>query len=106
MNIKNNEEVSIEPTLYLVRFVVDEKKDTFISFSGWGKGIAFINEFNIGRLWPSTEPQCNLYVPALVLRHDENNLVIFELESPNSELVVHSVDHPNFTCRSGSSSLL
>ena len=100
MNIKNNEEVSIEPALYVAHFVVDETKDTFISFGGWGKGIAFVNAFNIGRLWPSTEPQCN------ALRHDENNLVIFELESPNSELVVHSVDHPNFTCRSGSSSLL
>ena len=46
------EEVSIEPALYAGRFVVDETKDTFISFSGWGKGIAFVNEFNIGRFWP------------------------------------------------------
>ncbi|KAJ9680258.1 hypothetical protein PVL29_019540 [Vitis rotundifolia] len=95
MNIKNTEEVSIEPALYAGRVVVDETKDTFISFSGWAKGIAFVNEFNIRRFWPSTGPQCNLYVPAPVLRHGENNL-----------LVVHSVDHPYFTCHSSSSSLL
>ena len=82
------------------------KQKTFISFSGWDKGIAFVNEFNIGRFWPSTGPQCNLCVPTPVLRHGENNLVIFELESPTSELVVHSVDHPDFTCRSSSFSLL
>ncbi|WJZ95278.1 hypothetical protein VitviT2T_014058 [Vitis vinifera] len=51
-----------------------------------------IGMLNIGRFWQSTGPQCNLYVPAPVLRNGENNLVIFELESPNSELVVHSVD--------------
>lgn len=49
------EAASIEPALYAGRFVVNETKDTFISFRGWGKGIAFINEFNIGRFWPVSD---------------------------------------------------
>lgn len=88
----------------------DQIQDTFISFSGWGKGIAVVNDFNIGRYWPVKEhkflfsclalspllfhdiyfptfvynfpprlqsfgPQCNLYVPAPILRHGENVLV-------------------------------
>ncbi|XP_057473648.1 beta-galactosidase 8-like isoform X1 [Actinidia eriantha] len=53
-------------------------KDTFISFRGWSKGIAFVNDFNIGRFWPSLGPQCSLYVPAPILQHGENVVVILE----------------------------
>ncbi|KAI9127644.1 hypothetical protein K1719_000637 [Acacia pycnantha] len=50
-------------------------KDTFISFDKWGKGIAFVNEFNLGRYWPSKGPQRNLYVPAPLLKEGDNTLV-------------------------------
>ncbi|KAK8581154.1 hypothetical protein V6N12_071393 [Hibiscus sabdariffa] len=89
------------PSFYTGHFSIDittEVTDTYISLRGWGKGIAFINEFNIGRYWPTSGPQCNLYVPAPILRHGENVLVIFELESPNPKLLVESVDKPDFTC--------
>ena len=46
---------SEEPAFFAGYFTVDKAsqlKDTFISFRGWGKGIAFVNEFNIGRFWP------------------------------------------------------
>eukprot|EP00257_Ricinus_communis_P027182 XP_025014596.1 beta-galactosidase 17 [Ricinus communis] len=94
---------SIEPAFYTGYFFIekeDQVKDTFISFSGWGKGIAFVNDFNLGRYWPSFGPQCNLYVPSPVLRHGKNVLVILELESPHSELVIHSVSQPDFKCGS------
>lgn len=94
---------SIEPAFYVGHFTVGKIQDSFISFTGWGKGIAFVNEFNIGRYWPSLGPQCNLYVPAPILRHGENVVVILELESPNPQLVLSSVDHPDFTCGSRSS---
>ncbi|KAA8541682.1 hypothetical protein F0562_022834 [Nyssa sinensis] len=103
-----SENSSSEPTFYAGRFVVDKTeqiKDTFISFYGWGKGIAFVNEFNIGRFWPSFGPQCNLYVPAPILQHGENVLVILELDTPSPELVVSSVDRPNFSCGASSSKI-
>ncbi|KAJ0821514.1 putative beta-galactosidase [Helianthus annuus] len=71
-----------------------------MSFNGWGKGVAFVNNFNIGRYWPSFGPQCNLYVPAPVLRPGNNVLVILELERPEPKLVVNSVDRSDFTCGS------
>lgn len=46
---------SQEPGLYEGHFIIDsmdQVKDTFMSFSGWNKGIAFVNNFNIGRFWP------------------------------------------------------
>uniref|UniRef100_A0A2N9HLX8 Beta-galactosidase n=1 Tax=Fagus sylvatica TaxID=28930 RepID=A0A2N9HLX8_FAGSY len=100
---KAKENVSEEPAFYAGHFTIvkeNDIKDTFISFSGWGKGIAFVNEFNIGRYWPMMGPQCSLYVPAPVLQQGENVVVVLELESPNPKLVIHSVDQPDFTCRS------
>ncbi|KAI3759760.1 hypothetical protein L6452_07801 [Arctium lappa] len=91
---------SKEPAFYSGSFVVKEVMDTYMSFNGWGKGVAFVNGFNIGRFWPSFGPQCNLYVPAPILRRGKNILVILELESPEAELVVNSVDQPDFTCSS------
>ncbi|PIA42967.1 hypothetical protein AQUCO_02000429v1 [Aquilegia coerulea] len=94
---------STMPGFYKGSFKIDtinQVKDTFLSFSGWSKGIAFVNDFNLGRFWPSRGPQCNLYVPAPILRQGENILVILELETPNTELFVSSVDQPDFTCGS------
>lgn len=44
-----------EPALFAGEFSInstEEIEDTYLSFNGWGKGVAFINEFNIGRYWP------------------------------------------------------
>ncbi|KAK6264230.1 hypothetical protein SCA6_019664 [Theobroma cacao] len=103
-----SEDVLEGPSFYTGHFSIDktsEVTDTFISFRAWGKGIAFVNEFNIGRYWPTSGPQCNLYIPAPILRHGENVLVIFELESPNPELVVDSVDQQDFNCGSSKASV-
>ncbi|XP_020098689.1 beta-galactosidase 8 isoform X2 [Ananas comosus] len=76
----------------------NEIKDTFISFRGWNKGIAFVNNFNIGRFWPLAGPQCTLYVPAPILQHGRNVIVILELHSPNPELTIDLVEDPDFSC--------
>ncbi|KAK1313249.1 Beta-galactosidase 8 [Acorus calamus] len=91
------------PVFYEGRFNIstaNKVEDTYISFRGWTKGFAFINNFNIGRFWPVMGPQCNLYVPAPILQHGENSLVVLELHAPNPELVVDLVDKPDFTCGS------
>ncbi|KAL3335266.1 hypothetical protein AABB24_031462 [Solanum stoloniferum] len=102
--LKNKRNYHPEPAFYSGHLTVDEIKDTFLSFHGWSKGVAFINGFNLGRFWPSFGPQCNLYVPAPILQEGKNLLVILELEAPNAELFVTSVDHPDFTCGSSANS--
>ncbi|RLM98017.1 hypothetical protein C2845_PM06G00660 [Panicum miliaceum] len=97
----SNESASAEPEFYEGHFHIDsesEIKDTFISFRGWNKGVAFVNNFNIGRFWPARGPQCALYVPAPILRPGDNIIVIFELHGPNPELTVNLVTDPDFTC--------
>uniref|UniRef100_A0A0E0L536 beta-galactosidase n=1 Tax=Oryza punctata TaxID=4537 RepID=A0A0E0L536_ORYPU len=96
-----NEGISEGPTFYEGHFHIDsesEKKDTFISFRGWNKGVAFVNNFNIGRFWPAIGPQCALYVPAPILKPGDNVVVIFELHSPKPDLIIKLVKDPDFTC--------
>uniref|UniRef100_A0A452ZPD9 Uncharacterized protein n=1 Tax=Aegilops tauschii subsp. strangulata TaxID=200361 RepID=A0A452ZPD9_AEGTS len=90
-----------EPEFYEGHFHIDSNstiKDTFISFRGWNKGVAFVNNFNIGRFWPVMGPQCALYVPAPILRSGDNIVVIFELHVPNPERTINLVKDPDFTC--------
>lgn len=97
----SNESTSAEPAFYEGHFRIDnetEIKDTFISFRGWNKGVAFVNNFNIGRFWPARGPQCTLYVPAPILRPGDNIVVIFELHAPNHELTIDFTTDPDFTC--------
>ena len=57
--------------------------DTFLNVSGWSKGQAFVNGFNVGRYWPTAGPQKMLYVPAHLLRSTpkSNELILFETDA-------------------------
>lgn len=67
----------------------DDVKDTYLNPTGWGKGIAFINEFNLGRYWPLVGPQVSLYVPKEVLKDGVNHLIMLEYQKvPDASSVV------------------
>ncbi|XP_037555877.2 uncharacterized protein LOC119432791 [Dermacentor silvarum] len=70
--------------------------DTFLNPSGWIKGFAFINGFNLGRYWPPAGPQVTLYVPAPYIRPhpEENRLLLFETEGAPANRTVMLVDKP------------
>ncbi|MCR5157473.1 MAG: beta-galactosidase [Butyrivibrio sp.] len=67
------------PAFYRFEFDADEEGDTFLDFRGWGKGVAFINGFNLGRFW-EIGPQKRLYIPAPLLKEGKNEIIIFETE--------------------------
>lgn len=54
-----------------------QPKDTFADMSQWGKGVLFVNGFNVGRYW-SAGPQQTLYIPAIVLQMGVNLIIVFE----------------------------
>ncbi|XP_014473975.1 PREDICTED: beta-galactosidase isoform X2 [Dinoponera quadriceps] len=60
--------------------VTGQPLDTFLDTGGWGKGMAFVNGYNLGRYWPSVGPQITLYVPAPYLRTGNNELILLESE--------------------------
>ena len=60
-----------------------EPGDLFLDTLGWGKGVAWINGFCLGRYW-SRGPQRTLYVPGPVLTATGNELIVFELHATAS----------------------
>ncbi len=74
------------PAFYRFAFDVTEKGDTFLDLDGFGKGVAFINGFNLGRFW-KIGPQKRLYIPAPLLKDGENEIIIFETEGKAADTV-------------------
>jgi hypothetical protein len=77
-------------------FHVDHPADTFLNPTGFVKGIAFVNGFNLGRYWATQKPQLTLYVPATFLVSGENELIIFELENKGPVGTMSFDDHQQF----------
>lgn len=67
------------PAFYRIPFTVDKVGDTFLDLTGWGKGCALLNGFQLGRFW-EIGPQKRLYVPGPLLKQGENELILFETE--------------------------
>nr|CAD7447574.1 unnamed protein product [Timema bartmani] len=75
------------PTLYGASLEVEgTPRDTFINMSTWGKGNVLVNGFNIGRYF-SVGPTHTMYVPAPLLNQGANEILVFELFSPSSEII-------------------
>lgn len=60
-----------------------------------GKGIAFVNGFNLGRYWPVIGPQITIYVPKDLLKMGTNKLVLIELQKAPDNGTVLFTDTPN-----------
>lgn len=58
-------------------FVLDGPADLHLDLHGWGKGVVWVNGFNLGRYW-SRGPQRTSYVPAPVTRAGENEVIVLE----------------------------
>lgn len=85
------------PTIFNGQFEITASTihDTYLDPTGWGKGIAFVNGFNLGRYWPVTGPQITLYVPKHVLVSGTNQIVLIELQKAPDNGTVVFTDTPN-----------
>ncbi len=75
-----------QPTFSRFEFTLDEPSDTFVDTTGFGKGVAFVNGFNIGRYW-EIGPIMTLYVPHGLTHAGTNELVLFETEGRVSDSI-------------------
>ncbi len=79
------------PAFYRILFSIERAGDTFLDLSGWGKGCALLNGFNLGRFWEKG-PQKRLYVPAPLLRRGQNELIVFETEGKSADYVTFEAE--------------
>ncbi|XP_058116707.1 beta-galactosidase-like [Anopheles ziemanni] len=70
--------------------------DTYLYPSEWGKGLVFINGFNLGRYWPLAGPQITLYVPRHILTKGSNHIVMIEYQKKIQYPYVQFIDKPIF----------
>jgi beta-galactosidase len=75
------------PAFYRFEFEAEVSCDTYLDFTGWGKGCAFINGFNLGRFW-KIGPQKRLYIPGTLIRKGKNSIVVFETEGITGDRIV------------------
>jgi beta-galactosidase len=68
------------PAFAAASFDLQDVGDLYLDTAAWGKGIAWINGFCLGRYW-SRGPQRTLYVPGPVVREKANELIILELHA-------------------------
>ncbi|MGW5195691.1 glycoside hydrolase family 35 protein [Kribbella sp. NPDC004138] len=71
--------LGIGPTAWRATFETDGESDLFLRTDAWGKGLAWVNGFCLGRYW-RRGPQETLYVPAPLLAPGTNTLVVLELD--------------------------
>jgi beta-galactosidase len=69
----------VGPTAWRATFEVDQPADHFLHTETWGKGVAWVNGFCLGRYW-RRGPQHTLFVPGPVVRAGRNELVVLELD--------------------------
>ncbi|XP_055547622.1 beta-galactosidase-like [Wyeomyia smithii] len=69
--------------------------DTYVDPTGWGKGLIFINGFNLGRYWPLAGPQVTLYVPRHILHEGSNTILVIEYQQEiQGDAVITFTDQP------------
>ena len=81
------------PGFYRGTFTVDTPHDTFLDMKTFGKGVAFVNGFNLGRYW-EIGPTQTMYIPGPLLHPGENELVIFETDLSAPHPAIELVAEP------------
>ncbi len=68
-----------QPSFYRYEVDLAATADCFIDMTGFGKGVVFVNDVNIGRFW-DVGPTLSLYIPKGYLKTGNNEIVVFETE--------------------------
>ncbi|MEX5398186.1 beta-galactosidase family protein [Streptococcus sp. ZJ93] len=73
-----------QPAFYRYHINVEHAQDTYLDMTGFGKGVVFVNQQNIGRFW-ERGPILSLYIPKGYLKKGENEIIVFETEGTYRE---------------------
>ncbi len=82
-NLKFKPQKTNCPAWYKATFDLKSTGDTYIDMSTWGKGMVWVNGYNLGRYW-KIGPQQTLFMPGCWLKKGKNEILILDLETPTS----------------------
>ncbi|ETP70319.1 hypothetical protein G159_01975 [Planococcus glaciei CHR43] len=75
------------PKFFRGTFDAAKGLDAYVDTQGFTKGNVFINGFNLGRYWNTAGPQQRLYVPGPLLKEENNEVVVLELENTTTDQI-------------------
>lgn len=84
------------PKFFRGSFDAAEGLDTYVDTKGFTKGNVFINGFNLGRYWNEAGPQQRLYLPGPLLKKENNEIVVLELENTATDKI-QLLDQPKLS---------
>jgi len=74
------------PSWYKGTFNLSEIGDTFLDMSNWGKGMIWVNGYNIGRFW-KIGPQQTLFMPGCWLKKGKNEVIVLDVDGPKENSI-------------------
>jgi len=80
------------PVIRRGTFNLNQAGDAYLDMSKWGKGVVWVNGYNLGRYW-NVGPQQTIYVPGEWLKPGNNEIVVLELIKPQQD-VLRGIDRP------------
>lgn len=80
-NVKYTAAKTTGPGWYKGNFALSKTGDAFLDMSTWGKGMVWVNGYNLGRFW-KIGPQQTLYVPGVWLKEGRNEIIVLDVDEP------------------------
>lgn len=80
------------PAWYRAEINLNKVGDAYFDMSKWGKGMVWVNGYNLGRFWKIGAQQ-TLYVPGCWLKKGTNEIIVLDLEGPSVPKIA-GIDHP------------
>lgn len=71
------------PAWYKATFTLTETGYTFLNMSTWGKGMVWVNGYNLGRFW-KIGPTQTLCVPGSYLKKGINEILVLDVDTPTT----------------------
>ncbi|BAV04494.1 beta-galactosidase [Filimonas lacunae] len=93
------------PAWYKTSFILTTTGNTFLDMSQWGKGMVWVNGYNLGRFW-KIGPQQTLYCPGSWLKKGINEIIVLDVDRPAAGAVVAGLEKPILNKTSQDESLL
>ncbi|KAM9975015.1 hypothetical protein ACTFIW_008488 [Dictyostelium discoideum] len=90
--------LSNTPTFYQATLSLNSTNDigdTFLSFTGLGKGQLFVNGYNVGRYW-NVGPQRTIYISSVLLHQGDNEIILFETLLTQPIFEIQFLNQPYF----------
>jgi beta-galactosidase len=81
------------PVIRKGNFHLSKIGDAYLDMSNWGKGVVWVNGYNLGRYW-NIGPQQTIYVPGEWLKPGNNEVEVLELIKPQQE-ILRSIQRPS-----------